>query len=499
MTEWRFRELALLAVTFSLVLFGGFLRFHDLGHKSLWTDELFSADIALFRDFLPPSASDGEVFRRTQIPGINSHDTFLTLKAADQSPPLNEFLMRLSGKVLGFDEYSMRLHSAIAGTLLLIFIAVLAVRERDHVARRALILALFFSAFSPALIEYAQEARAYALGSTICFIAFWFWYVRWRDSGAELGRPPVVVDYVLWLAAAYTHYNALIFVSILAAFDAYAALRRSNWRVIGSMVLLLVLFLPWLWLNYHALIFSAQGGIGWAKQSFFSAFSQSVPLTMKMLGEAWSFLFVFAAWLVVLQRNRGVEDLGGKKRLLVLTLIYVWFLLICYVVGRSGVFHSRHFVFLIPVVYFWAATTISAIRSASVAFLLVVVFSAGIPESIKNLYGAMKEDYRSASSHACSMIDSDVPVVTTWAPNSNFYKFYLRQCAAKGQAAHYSLSTPAEYPGLCDQVGKARRVVFEYPDAHTGVVDGFRAVCGQQFSQKERTRFYGVSAEVWNR
>src|SRR5674476_1158490 len=73
-----------------LVAAGVGLRFHELDQRSLWGDELGTLAIAQFYPFLP--AAGQPLYRRIQVTQIGDGDTFLTAKAAEQSPPLNDLL-----------------------------------------------------------------------------------------------------------------------------------------------------------------------------------------------------------------------------------------------------------------------------------------------------------------------------------------------------------------------------------------------------------------------
>src|SRR5450756_841151 len=73
-----------------LVAVGAGLRFHHLDQRSLWGDELGTLSIAQFYPLLP--AAGQPLYRRIQVRQIGDGDTFLTAKAAEQSPPLNDLL-----------------------------------------------------------------------------------------------------------------------------------------------------------------------------------------------------------------------------------------------------------------------------------------------------------------------------------------------------------------------------------------------------------------------
>ena len=100
-----------------LVALGVGLRFHDLDQRSLWGDELGTLAIAQFYPLLPEEGRP--LYRRIQVMQTGDGDTFLTAKAAEQSPPLNDLLEKATVNWLGATEVAARLPAALAACVLL--------------------------------------------------------------------------------------------------------------------------------------------------------------------------------------------------------------------------------------------------------------------------------------------------------------------------------------------------------------------------------------------
>ncbi|MGH8497802.1 MAG: hypothetical protein ACRERV_03185, partial [Methylococcales bacterium] len=148
------------ALIIFIVLAGAALRLWQIGNKSLWSDELFSAGIITSKYLVPLEGAD--IFRRTNIFNIQDIDTFWTVKAADQSPPLFEFIGKIFTSVVGANEISIRLPSALASIFLLLFLAQECWKENNTKNSTIFFFTLLPTAFSAILIEYAQEGRAYS-------------------------------------------------------------------------------------------------------------------------------------------------------------------------------------------------------------------------------------------------------------------------------------------------------------------------------------------------
>src|ERR1035437_7167135 len=100
-----------------LVAVGVGLRIHNLNQRRLWGDELGTLSIAQFYPFLPEAGQ--LLYRRIQVRQIGDGDTFLTAKAAEQSPPLNDLLEKATVNWLGATEVAARLPAALAACALL--------------------------------------------------------------------------------------------------------------------------------------------------------------------------------------------------------------------------------------------------------------------------------------------------------------------------------------------------------------------------------------------
>ncbi len=131
-----------------LTLAAAALRFATLGQQSFWFDE----------------ASTGRLMRM----GLGS--MIRALPDGESTPPLYYLLAWVWTRVLGTGEVGLRSLSALAGTVTVL--VVYAAGDR-LLGRRAGLGAAALAAFSPLLIWYSQEARAYALLVLLCAASVW--------------------------------------------------------------------------------------------------------------------------------------------------------------------------------------------------------------------------------------------------------------------------------------------------------------------------------------
>ena len=171
-----------------VVLVAAVLRFATLGDQSLWYDE--AQTLGWVHD------SFGGMLDGVHSPG-------------EAEPPLYFVVAWAWTRVFGYDEVGLRSLSAVLG-ILTVPVAYLAAKTLFD--RWAGLLAAALVAFSPVLVWYSQEGRAYALLVFLSATAFLF-FVRSLDSGR--GR-----DYAAWSIASglalATHYFAIFLIAVEA-------------------------------------------------------------------------------------------------------------------------------------------------------------------------------------------------------------------------------------------------------------------------------------------
>ena len=223
-----------------LLVLGAGLRLHDLAAESLWLDEAFSITIARV-----------------------SPDYIVEMTAQDVHPPLYYFLLYVWMGILGSSEWDARLLSVV---LSLVTVIVAAVAGGRIFGRRTGLIAAGLLAVAPFQVEYAQEARMYAMLALLGTVATWCLfevYVRVSPGApptAALGGAPGPRSAAGWLLAyivvtamlTYTQVHSLFVLAAHAAVVAIDLARRSRRalpfaaRWAGAQVAVLLAFLPWL-------------------------------------------------------------------------------------------------------------------------------------------------------------------------------------------------------------------------------------------------------------
>jgi 4-amino-4-deoxy-L-arabinose transferase-like glycosyltransferase len=215
------RALVLATLAATLVV-AAVLRFHHLDTESVWLDEAFS--IATSRTSL------------ANIVAENSQDVH---------PPLHYFLLHYWGFIAGTTTWAGRALSALCslGTIAAAYLAGARLRGRATGVIAAILLAI--SVFQ---VEFAQEARMYALLALLSTLSMYF-FVRLLDESS----PRVFSGYAIATTAmVYTQAYAAFVLAAQATSLAWTAWRRREHaapaatRWIVALIVVLAAFLPWL-------------------------------------------------------------------------------------------------------------------------------------------------------------------------------------------------------------------------------------------------------------
>jgi hypothetical protein len=268
-------EWVILAIILTLA---GTLRFYHLDTRAFWTDELFTLE----------SITQGNVGRYAQVPWnqvtvapeltrppilIPWLRLFLP-DPQDIHPPLYYVLIRAWANLFGFSEFALRAFSAVAS---LAAVALLYFTVRELAGRAAASWAALIMSLASPQIEYAQEARSYAL--VLCIsLAACLSLVRIIKHGVQLRR--LVILSCLVLAMLETHYFTL---AAIAVFFVFAALclqardRRRTCIAIGGACALFGL------LNLHSILIQRHGISGAGTTVFTDSSSHHFTSTFERL------------------------------------------------------------------------------------------------------------------------------------------------------------------------------------------------------------------------
>lgn len=483
------------------LLLGGFLRFHQLDRKSLWADELFTLSMAIHHPLWPDPGTP--FFERKSIFELKDGDSFLTAKAAEQSPPLNDLAEKLSASLLGPGELGARLPAAVSALLLLVWYAVWALRHPDTHVRRVLGWATFLLTFSPMLVLYAKDGRAYSMGVSLVGMAGLLWMLRWY-RGAREWQAPSWPECVLWVLAFYSHYNAAIFPVLLLSLDAWQATRRVNGRAWGRLLSVGALCAVWVWLNMHTIFFTSAGGVAWQGNSRGFSIGPIVEGGLIVVERNWlALVLLIAAGLMLWGWYRRTLALSLRRywQLLFLLLICVVYMLIAgLIVSRAGMTHPRYYIFMAPFAFVAMALVLGQLQSRFLQSAIVVLLVLAAVPALEFGRKLKNEDFRGISRLALQGFGEQSVILYPWEPNERIYRIYLEQMAgAQIRGKMIGISSKADAPLICNRLKPYAHVAVVAHDAGRDLIDEVYHNCQHQWPLRENLQLHNTYAEHWRK
>jgi mannosyltransferase len=343
------RDTGFLVAAGAIVLVGAGLRLKGIAEEGPWADELWTLLIT------DPALSFAEFWRRV---------------VADTHPPLYYLMMRGWSAMFGQSDFAARLPSAICGTLMVAAGAMTALPRPGRLALMALL------AISPGAVEYAQEARSYALlllWSTVVAGACIGIVTKSRQGRAGGGALTLLT--IAGILAAYTHYFGAL-LAIAAGVVALALCR--NWRAGLPVAIISAGFAPWVIYHAHHMS-SGVELVAWMAD--FPLAATADWFLRLWLGDSAPLLAleVFAATFLLIPRLRRAAQ--GDAALLVGVVLAVLTAAAAVIISwRMPILSARNLVVVIPALYLAiAALAADAIRvsatagTAGIATLLVLI------------------------------------------------------------------------------------------------------------------------------
>ena len=483
-----------------LVLLGCGLRFHDLGKKSFWSDELFTLGMAIYRPLVPDAGQPW--FRPTSIFQLQDGDSFLTSKAAEQHPPLQDLLEKGSVHLLGVSEFAARLPGALAGCALLLWFAVFAARRSDPTERRVTAWALLLLTLSPALVVYAQDARAYSLGTALAGMGSLLWALRWRRGWRGL-EPPSWTEILLFLLACYSHYNAAALVAVLMAADFFAALKNRSLRSLARLATLTAAFGVWVAVSAHTIKATSNGAVAWGQFSNLHFAVSTVEGAIAVMHAPWLLGGLILgcgtlAWRRLRLAPGEAPWPDWAVQLLALSnLVLLYLLLAGGIVAKAGMTHARFYIFAVPLFALACGVLLDRLRHRwAIAAAGAFVAACAWPAFYSDRLGTY-EDYRNAAYVALRDFKADSKFLYPWQPNRDLYRIYLEPWFKEDIRPRMIGVAPASPEEVCKQLAGTPHVAVLGHSAGRSLVEGVYAACGSQWPYREKHEHYSTFSEHW--
>jgi len=356
-----------------LTIFGFILRFYHLGFNSLWLDE-----------------ASTYTFATMSLSGI-----WQATAGGEFNPPLFYWMEHLM-LALGNNESILRFIPALLGGLTVPLVYIVG---KEFVDRNVGIIAAAACAFSPFLIYYSQEARAYSV--MLFFVVFAMVFFLRALKNDDLND--WVLFGVLSALAFWSHFYAMVIIGALALY-ALVVKAPSLRKDIGSIkpmliagAVFVVLCLPLILVTIQlfakrtaaAPTYGIQG-MGIIMETFrqISGFPDNIVIVIVFL--ALFIIGICQAFLI--DRNKGIFLVS----LMVLTFVISYFL------SFRIPMEPRYLIFLTPVFFIGVALSYKPVwnlfHNPGVVYgLMVLIVILGAPILVNMYSGYTKDDWRGFS------------------------------------------------------------------------------------------------------
>lgn len=358
-------------ILLSLTFIGFFLRFYNLGYNSLWLDEASTYTFAV-----------------NSFQGIWQATT-----SGEFNPPLFYWLEHIM-LMFGNNEFILRFIPAIAGVLtipLMYFVG------KEFLDRTTGLIAAAVFAFSPFLVYYSQEARAYSL--IFFFVAFGllFYLKALKDNRLTNW----VLFGVLSALAFWSHFYAIVSIGALVLYALAIQLwnLKENLQNLKMLIISVVIFsvasLPLILLGVQLFTSRTAGGPTFGVQGFDVIYQTF--LQVAGFNELVMFILVILFILGIIQAFR----IDSKKGIFLVTLTLLTFLIsmvLSYripMIPRYLIFFTAVFVLGIAVSY---RIFYSLVNHRGIVYgFLIVLIVINMPVLASFYSGYVKDDWRGFS------------------------------------------------------------------------------------------------------
>lgn len=509
------KYLTLLALL--VILVGVYLRFHTLANIGLWSDELFTVAAALDVG----AGHSWLSYTSKIIPELTMDDSFLTWKAADNTPPLFELLLIVWSKLFGVSDFALRSLPAVLGSLAPV---VFYFGLRKPLGNWAALLGAACFCVAPAAVMYSQEVRAYILTMLLSTVAVTLLVKRVlaENSASDAERaalPSFWLDVVVYILLAYSHYTGLFTYGLLSAVYFFLVIiPKKRYSHFFKLLLIPVAIAPWFALSWKAFRFTSKGGLAWTKYSASDIMSMMFPKTIDfflsgagpLLLAVWILAFICAMcgrdqngrWF--LSSATIKQRLLEKKALLAVMFILVIVLQFGYSVYNAfhaGMWHPRYFVASLPILLVSFALLFSLISPGKIiATATTIIFACCSLLGLKPYYiqhAEPAEEYDASAAYVSKIAEPNHVVLLGWAANAAFYYHYLKQYPLAGAQAYKLLpvSTPQDTANFCTSIRTDGQQVIVLQ--HNGMPYAEQLTACPSLTLVQRQGFRGLNVAIY--
>ncbi|HLC90116.1 MAG TPA: glycosyltransferase family 39 protein [Patescibacteria group bacterium] len=358
-----------LLILLAIAGLGFYLRFKNLDQPYLWQDEAESAIYALqiLETGYPHSEFRGETLYENKLLFLGDGEkyqyqstNFFGSKYEKNKGWLPYYLMALSFKALGVDNFSARLPSVLISVLTIILIYFLA---KEFFSSTFSLCAAFLYAINYAAIYYERQARYYSLEIFLVILSLYLFYLFLKTKKDKF----LFLTSVGLILLFHTH--IVIFLTMAVFFAGYYFYKNPGLLILKnkifwlSAIFFLASTIPWLILVNFLEIFS------YALINFYD----KLVILIFIIFNLFLLLAIKFLYQYVVGRKINLDIVAQKFIYLILFLIFGIFTTSLFLPEES--LASRSFVWTLPILLIFLVYCFIIFLKTGFKFISIVLFS----------------------------------------------------------------------------------------------------------------------------
>jgi hypothetical protein len=281
------------------------------------------------------------------------------------------------------------------------------------------------------------------------------------------------------------------------------AMKRRSGKAWFRLLALGSVFLLWLALNAHTILYTSTGEVAWnemgAKEHFLATL-RDAPLAMHLYWLEFTAIVLLVLMLVRWRKGqplwpvRSVINLGALG---ILTLTYIG--LVGWITAKAGMAHPRYYIFVVPFVAVMMAMVFAQLRGRWLIICAAIILATLTLPSIQLTQPSKNEDFRGMTLSALRGSDDSALFLFPWAPNRDLYRVYLERFLGIDDARSrmVGVSQPQDAAEVCSRLQGSKHVTVLGHDSHKSLTDAVYASCGTQWPQRTYEKNYFTFSEQW--
>jgi len=359
---FKFQEnnLLIYSVIFLIVLLGFVLRFYNMNYENLWLDEIYSFWVT--------------------DPNLSFAQTYSRIQAAESTPFLYFYLVKMCNKIFGYDPIVGRCFSVFFGFLSIFSVGILCKRITQN---RSYLLATFLISLNIFLIIYSQEMRVYIFTFFLVSLSLIFFFNLFYEGKDNTFTKNFVLFIFFTFLSILSHPFAIIVLISMIVFIIieYLFFLNKHLKVNISLALISILTIGFL---YHYVSYVSLNKVEWIEQpsiKFFTNFYFSKFFGSRLLG---IFHLLTLIVLICYLRKKIVKN---REVIFLLVMLFLsYFIPLVYGYFIAPIIFPKYIIFvLIPIILIISILVFfienKSVRNLAISFFILINLANHFTES----------------------------------------------------------------------------------------------------------------------